>query len=311
MLSQSALVRTISFSRTLTRFKMLKLVIWIFRALFNAITGNDLKPVGCSKFNFQTQVLPTMKESDLNVVLKTDDFVAFFPSNPRNENLGHVNDPDDLMALDHLLVVPRADGKYGRKWNAVSLGASDIQMLCDMKEVGEQANTVLYLRNDAFYKKLCQENNPLDFIERMKNGTNSQKRMLLCPEAFKCGVVNGSEPTMSQNIWDDNEDYVQFCLHLSPDNSVGGLHMHVFTTTYATVGYDKHSHKNVHVDTVMEELAQVADTRSSSNDKFLRLRNQFRCSSLYYTVWIWEHPTAVRGMCSSMVVILSALILVF
>jgi hypothetical protein len=179
------------------------------------------------------------------VVEETDEFVIMIPGGTE-WSWGGVNPPCQrtggeraLMSLVHVLVLPKE-----RIYNAVTLKPHHLPLIERMQSAGEAAVRRL-LGGDR--------ETPYSGVWMASGGYDSLPSPHLEPgeaEIQSTDLSKGGRPVG-----------VISAFHVAPLKSQDWLHMHVFSSTWATDGFDLHGHKN----TPVADVCEVLRSESASN----------------------------------------------
>ena len=182
------------------------------------------------------------------ILEKTDDYLVIVPAGfkPSNESdnatVNSMNPPSvrlggnaSLMAIVHLLVIPTK-----RIYNGITVKKEDIPLLRAMQQAGK-----------FWYKVLCNKDSSITY----------SKNWILEGNYLINGKGKGiiQKDDMSKSVYTDLnkkiEDIdIETTFHLYPNQSIGWLHMHIFSKVLATTGYDLHGYKNVPVSDIINNL---------------------------------------------------------
>ena len=203
---------------------------------------------------------PKAKFKFTTILERTKDYIVIVPAGYRpNSNNKSLKYPVDtfnsvnpascrlggnsaLMSLVHVLVIPMK-----RIYNGITLKKKDMSLVKNMQKAARK--WVYYLSNADVNQNYSKE--------WVLNGNIVNECSRYIKNYYKIKNEDMSQ-TINTNIHKKiTMEDVSTTFHLHPNHSVGWLHMHGFVKDFATTGYDLHSHKNVDVDYVIENIENM------------------------------------------------------
>lgn len=218
--------------------------------------------IGKPAFQF---LLPLMKPlSDGGTVIQeSKNCISFIPAGFRNAKTVNTMNPvreeiggtTALMSLVHVLTIP----KNTRIYNATTLNESHVELLNEMKQLGNQSVLKLMVAGPQFIGSLewvLAQDGELE----MNDGTKYSTKVLESDMADECGVNLPKIRAKCLNGYNVSDTF-----HVGQAASIGWLHLHSFVTELRTSAYDtmeqnaaeKGYRKNTPFDEIMDGLTQM------------------------------------------------------
>ena len=217
--------------------------------------------IGKPAFQF---LLPLMKplSNGGTVVMESGNCISFIPAGFRNAKTVNTMNPvreeiggtTALMSLVHVLTIP----KHTRIYNATTLNESHVELLNEMKQLGNQSVLRLMVAGPQFIGSLewvLAQDGELE----MNDGTKHSTKVLESDMAHKCGINLRKVRAKCLNGYNVSDTF-----HVGEAASIGWLHLHSFVTELKTSAHDtmeknaaeKGYRKNTPFDEIMDGLTE-------------------------------------------------------
>lgn len=227
--------------------------------------------IGKPVFQF---LLPLMKplSNGGTVVMESGNCISFIPAGFRNADTVNTMNPvreeiagtTALMSLVHVLTIP----KYTRIYNANTLNGSHIELLKEMKELGNQSVKKLAQEGPEFIGSLewvLAQDGELEMNDGTKHSTKVIESDMSSSNVNILKNINyiardlGWKETPDAIGFNIDESEVSHSFHVGDAASIGWLHLHSYMTKLRTSAYDTmemmtNYRKNTPFDEIMDGL---------------------------------------------------------